>query len=300
MKQDWEGFERTSFLSECHAAIIRLLLCHAAIPSCLLYLKQNPHGSSVQFEAGRIGMLHAFQWLSGMQCTNAQEVDVDATACASDIARAAFPHLRIAMLMLIPLGSTSSKDVGSSAECEPCEPSCVFPEPTTFAVVDVSAYTLESCAKQGLVLAGKWVFAATGREWTNDVMCAAAKGGHLEFAQWALAEGCPWGCIVMYLAARGGQLEFAKWARASGCLWGTSVMSAAAGGGHLEFAKWAKAEGCKWTDYVMWFAARGGHLEFAQWAHATGCDFGNGVVRAAAQGGHFEFAKWAKAKGCPS
>lgn len=30
MKQDWEGFERTSFLSECHAAIICLLF--AVVP----------------------------------------------------------------------------------------------------------------------------------------------------------------------------------------------------------------------------------------------------------------------------
>ena len=216
-------------------------------------------------------MKHTFEFLSGQPCTDAQEKDMDATACASDIARAAFPHLRIAMLM--PLGSISSEDAGSCAECQPCDPSDVFVTSTTFAVMDLSAYTLQSCAKQGLMLASKWVFAATGRKWTNDVMRAAARGGQLEFAKWALAEGCPWGSSVMWVAAKGGHLEFAQWARAQGCPWG--------------------------TDDVVYAAAKRGHLAFAQWAHEVGCGWGSDVMSVAARGGHLEFAKWARSEGCP-
>ena len=288
-------------------------------------------------------MKHSFQWLSGATCTDAQEADVGANVCASDLARAAFPHLRVAMLMplvlvsvppLVPslanhgTGGQENRDDCDTSEAgsfQMCDPSDLFPKPTTFAVVDLSPFTLKSCAQQGLVNAGKWVFAATGREWTNGVMRAAAYGGHLEFAQWARAEGCDWGSNVMYASARNshfkfaqwakaegcdfgshvmyaaasnGNLEFAQWAKAKGCQWGYIVMYAAAYHGHLEFAKWAKAEGCQWSNDVLKAAAYNGHLEFAKWAKAEGCDFGSHVMYAAAQGGHLEFAKWVRSQGC--
>ena len=189
-------------------------------------------------------MKHMFEFLSGGPCTNAQEKDIEVTACASDIARAVFPNMRVAMLMSLDSSSSSSSSTAAACLFQMCDPSDVFVQPTTFAVVDLSAFTLKSCAKQGLVRAGKWVLAATGREWANVVMRAAAKGGHLEFAKWALAEGCAWGCNVMSAAARGGHLEFAQWAHAQGCEWGDDVLKAAADGGHVEFAKWVRSEGC--------------------------------------------------------
>ena len=128
-------------------------------------------------------MKHTFEFLTGEPCADAQEKDMEVTACASDIARAVFPHMRVAMLM--PLDSSST----DACSFHMCDPSDKFVKPTAFAVVDVSAYTLDSCAKQGLVLAGKWVFAATGRKWTSHVMRKAALGGHVEFAKWAKAEG---------------------------------------------------------------------------------------------------------------
>ena len=264
-------------------------------------------------------MKHTFVCLSGAPCKDAQQYDVEAGVCASELARAAFPNLKVAMLMpLVPavslLASESEieseieseadadevdqKGDKSSSEFQLCEPSDVFLQPTTFAVVDLSKYTIGSCAKQGLLLAGKWVFAATGRKWTDDVMCEAARGGHLAFAQWARASGCDWTSDVMPAAARGGHLEFAKWARASGCESTSDVICEAARGGHLVFAQWARASGCEWGLGVIWAAARGGHLEFAKWARSQGCPWDMCTLRAAAYAGHLEFGKWARSEGC--
>ena len=277
-------------------------------------------------------MNHVFQWLSGAPCTDAQQADVDATVCASDLARAAFPHLRVAMLMplvlLVPVpppvflqvflpvpslanhetggqenhddcDTSDTSDTSEAGSFQMCDPSDVFVKSTTFAVVDLSSYTLESCAKQGLVLACKWVFAATGRVWNNGVMRGAASHGQLKFGKWAKAEGCDFNEDVMSEAALGGHLEFAQWARAEGCDFGYGVMWAAAHHGQLEFAKWAIAEGCEWGSGVMLKAAGGGALEFAKWAHASGCKWTFDVRLYALRGGHMEFLQWARSEGCP-
>ena len=85
--------------------------------------------------------------------------------------------------------------------------SAVSAEPTSFAGVDLSTYTLKLCAKQGLVREGKWVFTATGRRWSEGVMYAAAGGGHLEFAKWARAQGCQWASGVLCAAAEGLEVQ---------------------------------------------------------------------------------------------
>ena len=72
-------------------------------------------------------------------------------------------------------------------------------------------------------------------------MLASAKGGHLEFAQWAHAEGCKWTDDVMLASAKGGHLEFAKWALAQGCPWGTWSLQS----GHSHKAARGATASCK-------------------------------------------------------
>ena len=70
---------------------------HIASP-CYVCFQNNRHIASptsgegcrgqAKFDASWDWMKHAFQWLSGAPCTDAQEADVDAAVCASDLARA--------------------------------------------------------------------------------------------------------------------------------------------------------------------------------------------------------------------
>jgi len=67
----------------------------------------------------------------------------------------------------------------------------------------------------------------------------AARYGHLEVLQWALANGCSWNIYTCMNAAAGGYLEILQWFRAYGCprdRWTRHVAT-----GHI--LEWAIANG---------------------------------------------------------
>lgn len=63
---------------------------------------------------------------------------------------------------------------------------------------------------------------------------AAARGGHLELLQWALANGCLWYASLCFWAVRSGHLDILKWARENGCRWTTGTRDWAAELGYID------------------------------------------------------------------
>ncbi|AJF97552.1 ankyrin repeat protein [Pandoravirus inopinatum] len=175
-------------------------------------------------------------------------------------------------------------------------------------------------------------------EWDDRTCTQAARGGHLDVLQWALANGCPHEDRMIYdVAARSGCIDVIEWVHTQGMrgsthLWEYAVRSgsldmlkwvdannpdhcahpgvayyhregivctAAARIGRIDMLEWARARGCAWTAKTCAAAAGAGHMDVLQRLRAQGCPWDESTCKAAARGGHYEVLWWARANGCP-
>ena len=86
----------------------------------------------------------------------------------------------------------------------------------------------------------------TGREGTCS---SAARWGHLETAQWVLANNYEW-CEYVFYDMDCEYYKMMQWLRANGCSWRTNTFWIAVLGSkdNLEWLKWLHANGCPWDE----------------------------------------------------
>ena len=107
----------------------------------------------------------------------------------------------------------------------------------------------------------------------------AAKYGHLEILQWAVANGCEMGEMTSSLAGAGGHLRVLKWLKANGCSMDTSAALFAAENGHLEVLKWILANGGIGSSYLFDQTAMAGQHEVLDWLKSNGYPYDGHVCQ---------------------
>jgi len=124
----------------------------------------------------------------------------------------------------------------------------------------------------------------------------AAKSGHLEVLQWAVANGFPVGRSTITAAAGAGRLGSIKWLveRNPSCEWDGVALERAARGGHLDVIQWLvelhpnPRDLLSVDEYIAHAAAEGGHLHVLKWLHEKGATIGSKASSAATESGWLE------------
>ena len=150
----------------------------------------------------------------------------------------------------------------------------------------------------------------TGFPWDQDpsavldVVCAVARGGHLETLKWLREEGCPlpskaYGAAC---ASRGSKsLEILKWLRENGCPWHEETQLEVNRNGNFRVLKWLynTSESLEWDKHTCYRFALSGNLKALKWLREKGCPWGKLPMELVTERGHLEMLKWLRENGRP-
>lgn len=133
----------------------------------------------------------------------------------------------------------------------------------------------------------------------SDVTEAAARRGHVDCFEYALANGAPCTRTCVNVAVADGRLCIVeRIARMGVHFWDENTVKEAALGGHLECVDFLIKHGCVWSPHACEAAARNGHLRVLEYAHENGHPWGQWVTYSAALYGQVECLEYALRHGC--
>jgi hypothetical protein len=132
-----------------------------------------------------------------------------------------------------------------------------------------------------------------------DISVAAARAGHLDCLQFAVAQGRLHGDLAMTAAMEGGHLECMHFLHAQGVGWDEITCSVAASRDQLACLKYVHEHGCPWDARTCRDAAGASSLPCLQYAHEHGCPWGGTTTEAAAGKQDVSCLQYAHERGCP-
>ena len=249
------------------------------------------------------GWWNIVEWM--LDCTLPFDIinDLDAYACSREVSMGEGDLSRIELWSQRGVSWTHCKAWTRAAQ---------------YAIMHVIDWFMERRAKS-----------TAAREWTGNsaLVCAAAKGGHIDIVRLLLYKAADLEHVCL-LAAKHGHLELLEWLHGRRLLSPSFVCTEAALKGHLAVIQWACSHGCEWDSWTFNAAASGGHLHILQWLkdqccpppsvddiHVSGhghadiirwmvengrdAQLGVSTISQAARGGHWDVVWWLHDIGSP-
>lgn len=189
----------------------------------------------------------------------------------------------------------------------------------------------EEAARCGSEEIVRWLHFDKGCPWDEFVTLAAVEGGHLALFQWLCSQECPYNLgAAMRRAVKHGHINFMEWAAANGTPCDPCAFTSAAQDGQLEALRWYRARGGCWDECICqgvasvgqsaalgWLvsgeggarglltkrclktASRGGYLGTIRILVAAGCPMSAKAIAFASRNGCLSIIRFLYDKGCP-
>ena len=158
--------------------------------------------------------------------------------------------------------------------------------------IDVMQHALDTLDAVWVAEVPSWVTEGSKRP---TPMRSAAREGHIEFIEAALALGCPWGAYPMLHAIAEGRLTVLRRMHELGCPIGDDVAYEAGVVGNLDILRWLHGVG---ADMSGACAGAIHNLELLQEARALGGELDTSMLSAAVSAAKLDMVKWALEEGC--